>query len=65
VTAAYVERRAEPALDLPLGCQPMAPRSRGNDVRDGIDRADFMEMDGFNWDVMDFGFCMPKKIEGS
>ena len=36
----------------------------GDDVDDGVDRADFVEVDLFDGDVVDFGFGGAEEFEG-
>ena len=63
VAAAYVKRRAVPALDLALGCQPTAACSGSNDIRDCVNGSDLMEMNSFDRDIVNFSFRAAKEIK--
>ena len=38
---------------------------RGDDVDDGVDRADFVEVDLVDGDIVDFGLGRAEKLKGS
>ncbi len=58
--ATDVERGGVPAVDV----ERVDSGAGGNDIDDGIDGADFVEVDFFDVDVMDFGFGGAEEFEG-
>jgi hypothetical protein len=59
--AANVERRAEPLIDLEM----MDAGGGGDDVNDGIDRADFVEVNLVDGDVVDLRFGVAEELKGA
>jgi hypothetical protein len=64
--AAYIQRRSMPheRSMLSIACsQILNTCARGNDIDDGIDRADFMEVNLFDWDIVNLCFRRTEQLE--
>ena len=59
--AADVERRGEPAVHFEV----LAADCGADDVDDGVDGSDFVEVNAFDGHRMDAGFGFAEKLEGS
>ena len=59
--AADVEGRGEPAIDAENLCSG----GGADDVDDGVDRADLVEVDFFDGDGMDGGFGFAQELKGA
>jgi len=54
VASTYIEGRAGPAVNL----EPVTTRSRRHDVRDRVDRANFVEVDSLHRNIVDLRLCI-------
>ena len=60
-SAAHVEGRGKPAIDA----ESLAAGGGADDIDDGVDRADFVEVDFLDGNGMNGGFGFAEKLKGA